>query len=77
MTDVVKQGGTRRGANMGILPYWHPEIEDFINMKTKPGVMENFNVSVTVDGKFMDAAQKGRRIRSAEPTHSCNPRASG
>jgi ribonucleoside-diphosphate reductase alpha chain len=60
MTDVVKQGGTRRGANMGILPYWHPEIEDFIDMKTKPGVMENFNVSVTVDGKFMDAARKGK-----------------
>jgi ribonucleoside-diphosphate reductase alpha chain len=73
MTDVVKQGGTRRGANMGILPYWHPEIEDFINMKTKPGVMENFNVSVTVDGKFMDAAQKGEEYdllnpRTLQPT---------
>jgi ribonucleoside-diphosphate reductase alpha chain len=73
MTDVVKQGGTRRGANMGILPYWHPEIEDFINMKTKPGVMENFNVSVTVDGKFMEAAQKGEEYdllnpRTLQPT---------
>jgi len=59
MTDVVKQGGTRRGANMGILPYWHPEIEDFITMKQKPGVMENFNVSVTIDDKFMRAVEKG------------------
>ncbi len=59
MTDVVKQGGQRRGANMGILPYWHPEIEDFITMKQKPGVMENFNVSVTVDDKFMSAVEKG------------------
>lgn len=73
MTDVVKQGGTRRGANMGILPYWHPEIEDFIDMKTKPGVMENFNVSVTVDGKFMEAAEKGEEYdllnpRTMQPT---------
>jgi ribonucleoside-diphosphate reductase alpha chain len=59
MTDVVKQGGTRRGANMGILPYWHPEILDFIDMKRKPGVMENFNVSVTVDDKFMRAVDAG------------------
>lgn len=73
MTDVVKQGGTRRGANMGILPYWHPEIEAFIDMKTKPGVMENFNVSVTVDGKFMEAAEKGEEYdllnpRTMQPT---------
>ncbi|MHB2025988.1 MAG: adenosylcobalamin-dependent ribonucleoside-diphosphate reductase [Elusimicrobiota bacterium] len=55
MTDVVKQGGTRRGANMGILHYTHPEIKDFIAMKSKPGVMENFNVSVAIDAKFMEA----------------------
>ncbi|MBI4396283.1 MAG: adenosylcobalamin-dependent ribonucleoside-diphosphate reductase, partial [Elusimicrobia bacterium] len=59
MTDVVKQGGTRRGANMGILPYWHPEIEEFISMKSKSGVMENFNVSVNIDDKFMQAVEKG------------------
>ncbi|HMU95861.1 MAG TPA: adenosylcobalamin-dependent ribonucleoside-diphosphate reductase [Elusimicrobiota bacterium] len=73
MTDVVKQGGTRRGANMGILPYWHPEIEEFIHMKEKPGVMENFNVSVTVDEKFMTAVEKGEDYdllnpRTMEPT---------
>lgn len=59
MTDVVKQGGTRRGANMGILPYWHPEILEFIDMKKTPGVMENFNVSVTIDDAFMRAAERG------------------
>lgn len=55
MTDVVKQGGTRRGANMAILRYDHPEIMDFIKMKTSPGVMENFNISVGVDAVFMRA----------------------
>jgi ribonucleoside-diphosphate reductase alpha chain len=48
VTDVVKQGGKRRGANMGILEVWHPDIEKFITAKTKPGVFENFNVSVGV-----------------------------
>ena len=55
MTEVVKQGGARRGANMAILRYDHPEILDFIRMKMTPGVMENFNVSVGIDAAFMQA----------------------
>ncbi|MDD5656264.1 MAG: adenosylcobalamin-dependent ribonucleoside-diphosphate reductase [Elusimicrobia bacterium] len=55
LTDVVKQGGTRRGANMGILHYTHPEIREFITMKSQAAVMENFNVSVAIDEKFMKA----------------------
>jgi len=72
MTDVVKQGGTRRGANMAILRYDHPEILDFIKMKQTPGVMENFNVSVGVDAAFMksvlaDAEYDLINPRSGEP----------
>ena len=52
VTDVVKQGGKRRGANMGILETWHPDIEKFVTMKTKPGLYENFNVSVGVWSDF-------------------------
>jgi len=58
ITDVVKQGGARRGANMGILPYWHPEIRDFIKLKSQPGILENFNLSVGVDEKFLEAYAK-------------------
>ncbi|HRY28845.1 MAG TPA: adenosylcobalamin-dependent ribonucleoside-diphosphate reductase [Elusimicrobiota bacterium] len=67
MTDVVKQGGTRRGANMGILPYWHPEIEEFITLKNKAGVMENFNISVAVDDKFMQAVERGEEYDLLNP----------
>lgn len=52
VTDVVKQGGKRRGANMGILETWHPDIEKFVTMKTKPGLYENFNVSVGIWSDF-------------------------
>jgi len=54
VTEVVKQGGKRRGANMGIMEVWHPDIEKFITNKTKPGVLENFNVSVGVWKDFWD-----------------------
>src|ERR671918_243252 len=55
ITDVVKQGGKRRGANMGILEAWHPDIEKFVIAKTKPGIFENFNVSVGIWKDFWNS----------------------
>ena len=70
LTDVVKQGGTRRGANMGILPYWHPEIKEFITLKSQPGVLENFNVSIALDDKFMKAVETNGSYDLVNPRNS-------
>lgn len=55
VTEVVKQGGKRRGANMGIIDAWHPDIEKFITNKTEAGILENFNVSVGIEADFWNA----------------------
>lgn len=66
-TEEIKQGGTRRGANMGILPYHHPDILDFITAKTEQGKLENFNISVACDENFFNAVKENREIELINP----------
>lgn len=69
-TDVIKQGGKRRGANMGILHVWHPDIEKFIASKSgelKDVVLQNFNISVGIYDAFMKALENKEKFPLINP----------
>jgi len=66
-TDVIKQGGKRRGANMGILSCTHPDILQFITAKHDEGAFSNFNISVAVTDAFVEAAIQGASYELINP----------
>ena len=67
VTDVIRQGGKRRGANMGVLRVDHPDIVEFIEAKMREECLRNFNVSVALTDAFMRAVVAGKSYKLVDP----------
>ncbi|MBC7095035.1 adenosylcobalamin-dependent ribonucleoside-diphosphate reductase, partial [Thermococcus sp.] len=70
VSNVIKQGGVRRGANMGILEVWHPDIEKFIHAKEQnvgTNILSNFNISVGMWADFWEALKEGKKYPLINP----------
>ncbi|WP_456456786.1 adenosylcobalamin-dependent ribonucleoside-diphosphate reductase [Thermovibrio sp.] len=66
-TEVIKQGGKRRGANMGVLSVHHPDIVEFINSKRDKVSLQNFNISVACTDEFFEKVKAGGEIELINP----------
>ncbi len=78
-TEVIKQGGTRRGANMAVLRVDHPDIEEFVTVKRNAGELLNFNLSVAITDEFMRAYEHDHDFslinpRTGQETRQIKPR---
>jgi len=69
VTECVKQGGVRRGANLGSLSVSHPDIIEFINCKKDTSKFTNFNISVGMTGKFLDITKNGKKHWLVNPNN--------
>ncbi len=66
-TEAIKQGGRRRGANMGVLDARHPDVREFVRAKRDGGRLRNFNLSVAMPDSVMRAAERGGNVRPVNP----------
>ncbi len=72
VSDEIRQGGRRRGASLATLNYNHPDIMEFIDSKRRGGELSNFNISVRVDNRFMEAVEKNEEYDLVDP-HTGRP----